>query len=220
VLSHAFRFRPLLRQDADGNLLSTLHAHFLDYWLMSHVQSSIDLVLKTIESLRPLERNILKAADVMQECLRKGGKLMACGNGGSAADVSDFTAEYVCRFMDDRPPFPAINLTSDGGLLAAIGNDYEFEEIFSRQVRAFGKRGDVLIVASTSGRSKNIVRALEESQRLGLESVALLGKDGGAAKGLATVELIVPAAMTARTQEAHKVLFHIICELVDPLLKG
>jgi D-sedoheptulose 7-phosphate isomerase len=186
---------------------------------MSHVQASIDQAAKTIESLRPLEDSIMRAAALVKGCLGHGGKLMACGNGGSAADISDFTTEYVCRFLGDRQPFPAINLTADGGLLTAIGNDYAFDEVFARQVRAFGRTGDVVIVASTSGRSKNIVRALEEAHRLQLSSIALLGKDGGDAKGLATVDLVVPSQVTARIQEAHKFILHVICELVDPSLK-
>jgi len=186
---------------------------------MTHVQASIDEAIKTTESLRPLEESILRAATLVKDCLVKGGKLLACGNGGSAGDASDFTTEYVCRFVNDRQPFPAINLTADGSLLTATGNDYGFEEVFARQVRAFGRAGDVVIAISTSGRSKNIVRALEEARRLQLPSVALLGKDGGSAKGLATVDLVVPGAVTARIQEAHKFILHVICELVDPSLK-
>jgi D-sedoheptulose 7-phosphate isomerase len=146
--------------------------------------------------------------------------LLACGNGGSAGDASDFTTEYACRFVSDRRPFPAINLTADGSLLTAIGNDYGFEEVFARQVRGFGKTGDVVIVLSTSGRSGNIIRALEEARRLQLGSIALLGRDGGEAKGLATVDLVVPSEVTARIQEAHKFILHVICELVEPSLHG
>jgi len=186
---------------------------------MSQVQASIDQAAKTIESLRPLEDDILRAADLVKDCLLNGGKLLACGNGGSAGDASDFTTEYACRFVNDRQPFPAINLTADGSLLTAIGNDYGFEEVFARQVRGFGKAGDVLIAISTSGRSKNIVLALEEAKRLQLKSVALLGRDGGDAKGRATVDLVVPSQVTARIQEAHKFILHVICELVDPSLK-
>jgi len=186
---------------------------------MTHVQAAVDAAIRNFESLRALEPEILRAAEVVKRCLLGGGKLLACGNGGSAADVSDFTTEYTCRFLGDRRPFPAMNLTADGGLIAAIGNDYAFEDIFARQVVAFGKPGDVLVVASTSGHSKNILRALEEAKKGGLHSIALLGKDGGAAKGLATVELIVPGPVTARIQEAHKFIFHVICELVDPELK-
>jgi D-sedoheptulose 7-phosphate isomerase len=186
---------------------------------MTHVQAAVDAAIKNFESLRALEPGILGAADLVKKCLLGGGKILACGNGGSAADVSDFTTEYTCRFLGDRRPYPAINLTADGGLTAAIGNDYAFEEIFARQVIAFGKPGDILIVATTSGRSKNILRALTEAKRLGLQSIALLGKDGGPAKGMATVELIIPGPVTARIQEAHKFIFHVICELVDPELK-
>jgi phosphoheptose isomerase len=186
---------------------------------VSHVQASITQAIQSLESLRSLEDGIMRAAALVRDCLGRGGKLLACGNGGSAGDASDFTTEFVCRFVDDRQPFPAINLTADGSLLTATGNDYGFDEVFARQVRGFGKTGDVLIAISTSGRSKNIIRALEEAKRLQLSSIALLGKDGGNAKGLATVELIVPGQVTARIQEAHKFILHVICELVDPSLK-
>lgn len=186
---------------------------------MNHVQASIAQATQTIESLRALEGNILQAADLVKNCLVKGGKLLACGNGGSAGDAADFTTEYVCRFQGDRPSFPAINLTADGSLLTAIGNDYGFEEVFARQVRGFGQPGDVVIAISTSGKSRNIIRALEAAKQLKLQSIALLGKDGGEAKGLATVDLIVPSQVTARIQESHKFMLHVICELVDPTLK-
>ena len=186
---------------------------------MSHVQTSIDQAVQTFDSLRALEDGILRAAALVKGCLLSGGKLLACGNGGSAGDAADFTTEYACRFVNDRQPYPAINLTADGSLLTATGNDYGFEEIFARQVRGFGKTGDVVIALSTSGRSRNIIRALEEAQKLQLGSIALLGKDGGAARGLATVELVVPSQVTARIQEAHKFILHIICELVEPSLK-
>ncbi|MEI9998309.1 MAG: SIS domain-containing protein [Verrucomicrobiota bacterium] len=185
---------------------------------MTPFQAALDGAIKSLEALRTLEPDLLRAAELVKTCLLGGGKLLACGNGGSAADVSDFTTEYTCRFLAERRPYPALNLTADGGLLAAIGNDYAFEDIFSRQVAAFGKAGDVLIVATTSGRSKNILRALDEAKRLGLHSIALLGKDGGETRGRATVELLVPSQTTARIQEAHKFLFHLICELVDPHL--
>ena len=186
---------------------------------MSHVQTAIDQAAQTIESLRPLETQITRAADLVRACLLSGGKLLACGNGGSAADAADFATEYTCRFAGDRAPYPAINLTADGSLITAIGNDYCFEDSFARQVRAFGKPGDLLVAISTSGKSKNIVRALEQAKSLHLQSIALLGKDGGDARGLATVELIVPSQVTARIQEAHKFMLHVVCELVDPSLK-
>lgn len=183
------------------------------------MQAAIDDAIKNLETLRALEPNILRAADLVKSCLLGGGKLLVAGNGGSAADVSDFATEFVCRFQGDRRPYPALNLTTDGSTILAAGNDYTFEEVFARQVGAFGRAGDVLVVATTSGRSRNILRALEEAKRLGLQSIALLGKDGGPAKGLGTVEIIVPGPVTARIQEAHKFIFHVICELVDPALK-
>ena len=186
---------------------------------MSHVQTAIGQAIQTFESLRAMEPEMVRAADLIRDCLLSGGKLLACGNGGSAADASDFATEYTCRFAGDRPPFPAINLTPDGALLTAIGNDYAFEEIFARQVRAFGKPGDVLMVISTSGKSRNILRALEEAKSRHVQSIALLGRDGGEARGLATVEMIIPGHLSARIQEAHKFILHVICELVDPALK-
>jgi D-sedoheptulose 7-phosphate isomerase len=186
---------------------------------MSPIQSAIDGAIQTLESVRSLEAEILRAADLVKTCLLGGNKLLACGNGGSAADASDFTTEYSCRFVDDRHPYPAINLTADGSFLTATGNDYGFEHVFARQVRAFGKKDDVLIVVSTSGNSPNILRALDEAKRGELKSIALLGRDGGKACGKATVDLIVPGNVTARIQEAHKLIFHVICELVDPALK-
>jgi phosphoheptose isomerase len=209
--------RPSTRDQAARNSLSRL-ARVLDWRLMTHVQKALDQASETIESLRSLEDKITEAAALVEACLLGGGKLLGCGNGGSAADLSDFTTEYTCRFSADRAPFPAINLTSDGSLLTATGNDYGFDEIYARQVRAYGKPGDLLVVATTSGRSKNIIRALEEARTLNLPSIALLGKDGGAAKGLATVDLLVPSQITARIQEAHKIMLHVICELVEPTL--
>lgn len=186
---------------------------------MSHVQTAIDELVRTAEALRHLEDDILKAANLVKDCLAAGGKLLTCGNGGSAGDASDFATEYSCRFIHDRQPYPAMNLTADGSLLTATGNDYGYEHVFSRQVRAFGKPGDVLVVISTSGKSPNILNALEEAKRGNLKSIALLGKDGGKAKGLATVDLIVPSQTTARIQEAHKFILHVICELVEPSLR-
>ena len=186
---------------------------------MSFLTQNLEDVKVMLPQLEKLDPQVKVAADAIAKSLLAGGKLLACGNGGSAGDASDFTTEYVCRFMNDRQPFPAINLTADGSLLTATGNDYGFEEIFARQVRGFGKTGDVLIAISTSGQSKNIIRALEEAKRLQLDSIALLGKDGGQAKGIATVDLVVPSQVTARIQEAHKFILHVICELVDPSLK-
>jgi len=172
----------------------------------------------TFESLGSLRSQVAQAAELIAECATNGGKLLACGNGGSAADAADFTTEFACRFNEDRRPYPALNLSAGGSLITATGNDYGFDEIFARQVRAFGNAGDVLVAISTSGASKNICRALEEAKARHLHTIALLGRDGGACAGAAEVELRVEGTSTARIQEAHKFLLHVICEIVEPQL--
>ena len=172
----------------------------------------------TIQSLAKLEPLMAEAADFVAECLRAGNKLLACGNGGSAADAADFCTEFACRFMQDRRPYPAMNLSQGGSLITATGNDYGFEEIFARQVAAFGKTGDVLVAISTSGKSANIRRALEEGKSRKLKTIALLGRDGGSCRNIADVDLIVAGDSTARIQEAHKFLLHVLCEICEARL--
>ena len=182
------------------------------------LQNALTAGTKTLQSLARLDAQIAQAADAIAECLQAGNKLLVCGNGGSAADAADFTTEFTCRFMEDRRPYPAMNLSQGGSLITAVGNDYSFEEIFARQVRAFGKSGDVFIAISTSGKSANIQRALQEAKSCGLKAIALLGRDGGSAKTIADIDLIVAGDSTARIQEAHKFLLHVICEIVDARL--
>jgi phosphoheptose isomerase len=183
------------------------------------VRQSIDDAIKAIGFLIPLEAKIREAASLIEIALLSGNKVLTCGNGGSAADSSHFATELACRFVEDRQPYPAISLTSDGGLLTATANDYSFEEVFARQVVAFGQPGDILIALSTSGKSRNVQRALEVARKNGLKSIALLGRDGGTCQDLASVTLTVPHAVTARIQEAHQVIIHILCELIEPALK-
>jgi len=182
---------------------------------LSPFQSSLQDALATLESLRALEAPLARAAQTVLECLTSGGKLLLCGNGGSASDSSHIATEFTCRFQEDRRPYPAISLNTDGGLLTATGNDYGFDEIFSRQVRAYGKPGDVLIALTTSGKSRNVTAALEEARRGKLKTIAFLGRDGGATAGIAEIELIIPGQYTARIQEAHKFLLHVLCEQVE-----
>jgi D-sedoheptulose 7-phosphate isomerase len=170
---------------------------------------------KVLQSLAGLEPRIAQASDLIVNCLTSGKKVLACGNGGSAADAADFCTEFACRFVEDRRPYPAMNLSQGGSLITAIGNDYGFEEIFARQVRAFGDSGDVLIAVSTSGKSKNIRRAIEEARNCKLKTIALLGRDGGSCAGLADVDLIVKDDSTGRIQEAHKFILHVICEICE-----
>ncbi len=182
------------------------------------LQESIRAACDTFESLHELAQPVTRAVDAMAECLCAGRKLLVCGNGGSAADGADFSAEFGCRFVTDRRPYPALNLAQGGSLMSAIGNDYGYDEVFARQVAGLGQKGDVLVAITTSGNSKNILRALEEGNSRGLTTVALLGRSGGPAKGMAEIELLVRSETTARIQEAHKFLLHVICGLVDARL--
>jgi len=173
---------------------------------------------QTLQSLFDLDAQVAKAADLIEESLRAGNKLLVCGNGGSAADASHFATEFVVRFTKDRPAYPAICLSGDGGLLTAAGNDYGFDEIFARQVAAFGLPGDVLICLTTSGKSRNVERALEEAKAHKLKTIAFLGRDGGSTIGMANVDLLVRSDSTARIQEAHQLLLHVLCETIESCL--
>jgi phosphoheptose isomerase len=180
------------------------------------IRATLNDSIAAIRTLFDLEETVAQAADLLRTTLLSGRKVLVCGNGGSASDSAHFATELACRFLSDRRPFPAISLTGDGGLMTAIGNDYSFAELFARQVKAFGAPGDLLITLTTSGKSENIKRALEEGKEIGLKSIALLGRDGGFCRGLADIELLVPEQVTARIQEAHKVIIHLLCELVEP----
>ena len=180
---------------------------------------AIDDSTRTLESLKKLERQVANAVELIQECLQAGKKVLICGNGGSATDAAHFATELVVRFAKDRRAQPAICLASDGGVLTAAANDYGFDEIFARQVAAFGKPGDALICLTTSGKSKNIVRALEEAKARKLKTIALLGRDGGSTLGVADVDLLVRSNSTARIQEAHQLLLHILCEIIEARIK-
>ena len=201
-----------------GTAIATrsMHSNMSD--VTNQLRDSIRAACSTFESLQALARPIGEAADSIADCLCAGRKLLVCGNGGSAADGADFSAEFGCRFITDRRPYPALNLAQGGSLMSAIGNDYSFDEVFARQVAGLGQHGDVLVAITTSGNSKNILRALEEGKARGLTTVALLGRDGGVAKGLAEIELLVRNDTTARIQEAHKFLLHVICGIVDARL--
>ncbi len=181
---------------------------------------AINASVATLQSLEPLEPAMRQAAALITQSLGQGHKLLACGNGGSAADAAHLVTELVVRYKQDRPPYAAVALTESGSTLTAAGNDYNFDQAFARQVWALGQPGDVLVVFSTSGNSPNVLRALEKANEIGLTSVAFLGRDGGAAKGLATAELIVPSTATPRIQEAHGLLIHILCELIEHALLG
>ncbi|HEU5246401.1 MAG TPA: SIS domain-containing protein [Candidatus Udaeobacter sp.] len=184
------------------------------------MKSAVAAAKETLQSLLDLDSQVAKAADLIEQCLRARNKLLVCGNGGSAADASHFATEFVVRFTKDRPAYPAICLAGDGGLLTAAGNDYGFDEIFARQVTAFGRPGDVLICLTTSGNSRNVERALQEAKARKVETIAFLGRDGGSTIGMADVDLLVRSDSTARIQEAHQLLLHVLCETVEGQLIG
>src|SRR6266540_5211161 len=162
------------------------------------LKSAVAAARETLQSVLELDAQVSRSADLIDQCLRAGNKLLVCGNGGSAADASHFATELVVRFAKDRRALPAICLTSDSGILTAAGNDYGFDEIFARQVAALGAPGDVLICLTTSGKSRNVIRALQEAKMRKLRTIAFLGRDGGSSIGIADIDLLVKSDSTAR----------------------
>lgn len=170
-----------------------------------------------------LPEYIEQAGTLMTQSLVAGHKLLACGNGGSASDAQHFSAELLNRFERERPNLPAIALTCDSSTVTSIANDYEFNEIFSRQVRALGQAGDVLLAISTSGNSENVCQAIQAAHERQMHVIALTGRDGGKIAGVLSendVEIRVPASSTARVQETHIVVIHCLCDLIDNSLFG
>jgi len=185
-----------------------------------HFNASIEAKRRTLETLGP---RIVQAAQRMAEQLRQGGKILVCGNGGSAADAQHFAAELVNRFEMERPGLAAIALTTDSSALTSIANDYAFEQVFARQVRALGRPGDLLLAISTSGHSPNVLAAMAAAQDTGMMTVALTGRDGGPMAGQLTendLEIRACAATTARIQEVHILVIHCLCDLIDHFLFG
>ncbi len=171
--------------------------------------------VSAFQSLTSLRPEVDRAGRMLLRTLKAGRKLIVCGNGGSAAEAQHFATELVGRYFKTRRPLPAIALNADGSLLTCIGNDFKFEDVFARQIDGLARRGDLVVVFTSSGNSLNIVRALQAAQHRKLESLAFLGRGGGQAKGLATCELIIPGSSGRAAQEAHLFLIHYFCELID-----
>lgn len=186
-------------------------------FIVSQLQDHQDL-LKRVE--KELSGQIAVAAVRLIETLKIGNKLLIMGNGGSAADAQHFSGEIVSRFRMERPGLPAIALSTDSSIITAIGNDYGFERIFSRQVEALAAPGDALVGISTSGNSPNILRALEVGRQAGCSTIGLLGRDGGTIKAACDIPLIMPSDDTPRIQEGHITVIHIICDLIEQGLFG
>ena len=174
--------------------------------------------LGLFQSLAPLSPDIGRAASLICEALRGGRKLMLCGNGGSAADSQHIAAELSGRFVNDRRPLAAVALSTDTSTMTCIANDYTFDEVFSRQVMGLGMRGDCLLAISTSGNSRNVIRAVEAARAAGVHAIGLLGKGGGTLRELCDVAIVVPSQTTARIQEAHIFIGHTLCALVEEAL--
>jgi phosphoheptose isomerase len=171
-----------------------------------------------IEAADLLPQKIAQAGILMAETILTGKKILACGNGGSAADSQHFAAELINRFESERPSLPAIALTTDTSTLTSIANDYSYEEIFSKQIKALGQQSDVLLAISTSGNSANVAQAIHAAKARGLFVVALTGKDGGTIANLLQnddIEIRVPAQQTSRIQETHLLIIHCLCDLID-----
>jgi D-sedoheptulose 7-phosphate isomerase len=186
--------------------------------LSNIIQSGLREHLELFQSLSSLSAEIERAASLIAEALRGGRKLMLCGNGGSAADSQHIAAEMAGRFVKDRRPLAAVALSTDTSTMTCIANDYTFDEVFSRQVTGLGTRGDCLLAISTSGNSRNVVRAAEAARSAGVHAIGLLGKGGGALRGLCDVSIVVPSPTTARIQEAHIFIGHTLCALVEEAL--
>ena len=188
--------------------------------IRAHFADSAKLKHEAADALAPA---IARAGSLMTECLFADGKILACGNGGSASDAQHFSAELVGRFERERPELPAISLVTDTSLLTAVANDYAFEQVFAKQVRALGAKGDVLLAISTSGNSPNVVAAIVAAHEREMRVVALTGKGGGRAGELLVpedVHVCVPHARTMRIQEVHLLIIHCLCDAIDARLLG
>lgn len=188
--------------------------------IIGHFSESAEL---KIQAAAELAHPIAEAIELMFTALSNGNRILACGNGGSAADAQHFAAQLVGRFERERLPLPALALSTDSSILTAIGNDDSFAEIFSKQVKAYGQAGDLLLAISTSGSSANVVTAIEAAQERDMRIVALTGKGGGAIAGLLTdtdVHICVPHDRTARIQEVHLLIIHCLCDGIDVALFG
>ena len=180
--------------------------------LLQHVEEAAALKRRFFEA--ELDRVLAQAAD-MAERLRRGCKILVCGNGGSAADAQHFAAELSGRYLKERRALAGLALTTDSSALTAIGNDYGFDRVFSRQVEALGRPGDLLVGISTSGNSPNVLLAVEAAKGLGMRTLGLLGRDGGKLRDAVDEALVVPSAVTARIQEVHQIVYHFWCEALD-----
>ncbi len=185
-----------------------IYEKYLDKTFNEHTE-----VLKNTQLI--IKEGIKLSSEIITKSLKKGGTIFWCGNGGSAADSQHIAAEFVGRFKKNRKPLRSIALTTDTSILTCVSNDYSFEEIFSRQIKALGRKGDVLVAITTSGNSKNVKQGLIQARRMGLKTIGLLGKNGGSCKNYTDVPMIIPSNNTARIQEIHILIEHLLCEIIE-----
>jgi D-sedoheptulose 7-phosphate isomerase len=183
----------------------------------NQIEESIQLK-KIIITRKKLLKQIEKMAELLTKRLRKGNKLLVAGNGGSAADAQHFAAELVGRYKKERKGYPAISLSTDTSFLTAYSNDYDFKEVFARQIEALGSKDDIFVGITTSGNSENVIRGTNKAKEKGLFTIALTGKSGGKMKEISDLTLIVPSQNTPRIQEAHILIIHILCEMIEQKL--
>jgi len=187
--------------------------------LIQRVKHNFNESIQTkVAAADSLAEHIVSAGELMVQALLNNHKILSCGNGGSAADAQHFSSELINRFEVERPSLPAIALTTDTSILTSIANDYSYQEIFSKQIKALGQKGDILLAISTSGHSKNIVEAIEAAHQKHCHVIALTGKDGGEIASLLSgqdIEIRVPSDVTARIQETHLLVIHCLCEIIE-----
>ncbi len=190
--------------------------------MLERIKSNFTESIQTkIAASEVLASPIEQAGMIMVQSLLAGNKILSCGNGGSAGDAQHFSAELLNRYETERPSLPAIALTTDSSTITSIANDYHYDEVFSKQVRALGNEGDVLLAISTSGNSRNVIKAIEAAVARDMPIIALTGQDGGDIAGLLgenDVEIRVPSSRTARIQEVHLVVIHCLCDIIDTTL--
>ena len=190
--------------------------------MLERIKSNFTESIQTkIAASEQISESIEQAGLIMAQCLLSGQKILACGNGGSAGDAQHFSAELLNRYETERPSLPAIALTTDSSTITSIANDYHYDEVFSKQLRALGNNGDVLLAISTSGNSSNVIKAIETAVSRDMPIIALTGKDGGDIAGLLgehDVEIRVPSSRTARIQEVHLLVIHCLCDIIDSTL--
>jgi D-sedoheptulose 7-phosphate isomerase len=184
------------------------------------MDGALESALATLGSLRAHQGTLELVAEAIAETLEKGGKVLTCGNGGSAAEAMHLSTELVGRYVANRASLPAVFLGADATLLTCVANDFGWDETFSRPLSGLARPGDILVAFSTSGNSPNVVRALEAARKLGIRSFALLGKGGGPSRGLPTWEVVVDSRDTARVQEAHLFMLHLVCDRLESIVPG